>query len=72
MHKGNVCKNFHLFDSFCGLPRLEGTDQVFEQFGEGDFAFSKEKVINFLKSHDILVDDSIEFHEGWIEDSFKD
>ena len=67
----NVCKRFHLFDSFCGLPGLEGPDQAFEQFRKGDYAYSKEEVVTFLKSHDININEMIELHEGWIEDSLN-
>lgn len=68
----NVCKKFYLFDSFCGLPQLEGSDQASEQFRKGDYAFSKADVVSFLKSRDIPLDDSIELNEGWIENSFGD
>ena len=67
----NICHKFHLFDSFRGLPRLEGPDQNSEQFKEGDYAFSKQNVAHFLENHGISTADKVEFIEGWIEDSFE-
>ncbi len=67
----NICHKFYLFDSFRGLPPLEGPDQNSEQFKEGDYAFSKPNVALFLESHDISIADRVEFIEGWIEDSLE-
>lgn len=68
--RGNVSKEYYLFDSFRGLPKLDGPDHESEQFRKGDYAFSKAEVINFLEKHNITVDESIELNEGWIEESF--
>jgi O-methyltransferase len=43
----NVVDQFHLFDSFCGLPKLAGVDSSSAQFKEGDYAYSAGDVRKF-------------------------
>jgi len=68
----NLCEHFYLFDSFCGLPKLDGPDKVSNQFNEGDYAFSKEDVIRFIEAHEIILDNRVGLIEGWISDTFGD
>ena len=64
-------KDFFLFDSFKGLPKLEGRDKLSLQFNEGDFAFSKEEVISQLKKYECFFEDNIKFIEGYFHDSLN-
>lgn len=43
--------NFYGFDSFKGLPPIEGIDNTNNQFFQGQFACSKDEVISNLESH---------------------
>lgn len=44
---------FFLFDSFEGLPTLEGSDADSNQFEAGQFAFDVEAVANKLRYHEV-------------------
>jgi O-methyltransferase len=67
--RARVCDRFVLFDSFRGLPELKGADEGSQQFREGDYAFSRDDVVDFLRRHDVDPD-SMELCSGWIEESF--
>jgi hypothetical protein len=45
--------NYYGFDSFKGLPAIEGTDEGQNQFFEGQFACSKDYVVRQLTEHGI-------------------
>jgi hypothetical protein len=45
--------HFYGFDSFEGLPEVEGIDQTNNQFFEGQFACSKDEVVRNLTEHGI-------------------
>lgn len=64
-------KDFFLFDSFKGLPKLEGRDKLSVQFNEGNFAFSKEEVISQLKKYECFFENNIKFIEGYFHDSLS-
>jgi len=66
--KHNRQYQFHLFDSFQGLPALKGRDSASTQFHERQYAYGTDDVIEFFKRYDIEKDDNIFFHEGAFED----
>jgi hypothetical protein len=44
--------HFYGFDSFQGLPEIEGVDRTNNQFYEGQFACSKDQVVAYLSERD--------------------
>jgi O-methyltransferase len=64
-------KNYFLFDSFEGLPKLEGVDKDSNQFKQGEFAFSEAEVIAKLKSHNVHDDSSVHMIKGYFKESLK-
>ncbi len=58
---------FLLFDSFQGLPLLQGLDQGSTQFHHGDFAFGVEQVIRNLAEHGVYQADTVHLVPGWFE-----
>lgn len=70
--RNNVCDQFHLFDSFVGLPAPTGLDISSRQFQEGGFAYSESQVRDFLIDHDTWVSDRISMHGGWFSDTVPD
>lgn len=70
--RDNICSSFFLFDSFCGLPLLQGIDEDSIQFRAGDYAFTQESVLEFIKSYSITLDSSIQLIPGWFEKSLSD
>lgn len=44
--------HFYGFDSFQGLPQVEGVDRTKNQFYPGQFACSKDQVVNYLRERD--------------------
>jgi O-methyltransferase len=67
--RSDVCQEFHLFDSFAGLPALKGADVVSRQFQEGSFAFTEQQVRDFLVEHGVWDQDRISLHSGWFENT---
>lgn len=65
----NAPSRFHLFDSFQGLPALDGLDAASEQFKEGDFAYSRASVIEHLERRGVWNPARIQFYEGWFSDT---
>lgn len=59
---------FHLFDSFRGLPDVQGLDTGSEQFKKGDFAYSREEVIAHLERRGVWDAARIALYEGWFAD----
>jgi O-methyltransferase len=64
---GNQLPKFFFFDSFEGLPSLEGVDLGSVQFQKGDYSFSKEYFINTLKRYNVWDEKSIHLIEGFYE-----
>jgi hypothetical protein len=69
--RANVVDQFHLFDSFCGLPRLGGVDSSSVQFKEGDYSYSDVDVKKFLEDHGVWNEKKVFFHPGWFEDTVE-
>lgn len=67
----NVVDRFHLFDSFCGLPKLTGLDSLSEQFREGDYFYSEMDVIRFLDDHRVLDEKRVFLHRGLFEETVE-
>lgn len=62
--------DFHLVDSFEGLPEETPGVQVPAVWDKGAFAAPKEKLVAMLKSLD-LKKDKYKIHEGWFADTLK-
>jgi O-methyltransferase len=60
---------YFLFDSFVGLPELEGPDAGSTQFKRGDYAFSVDEVVARLQKHGVADDSEIILVPGFFEDS---
>jgi O-methyltransferase len=65
----NVIVNFHLFDSFCGLPKFAGPDMSSNQFQEGDYSYNEESVKEFLVKHSVWDKGRVLFHRGWFNET---
>lgn len=63
--------NFYGFDSFLGLPNVEGIDRANGQFFNGQFACRKEDVVTYLTSHGIDWSRSV-LIEGFFKDSLSE
>ncbi|ALK09521.1 TylF/MycF/NovP-related O-methyltransferase [Blastochloris viridis] len=63
--KHNLNIEFHLFDSFEGLPPLEGLDADSRQFQQGQFSFGVDQVKEFLRQHDVHALAPIHFYKTW-------
>jgi O-methyltransferase len=59
---------FVLFDSFEGLPAIDGPDTGTTRFAEGDYAFSEQQVAEFLTRHDVDAS-RVEMVPGYYERS---
>jgi hypothetical protein len=66
--RAGTCSRWVLFDSFAGLPPPSRRDQG-SQFAAGDYAFSRDQVVQFLQSHDAWDDGAIEIVHGLFEDT---
>jgi len=58
---------FLLFDSYEGLPELQGTDRGSAQFRKGDFAYGVEKVLANLRQHGVYDEQRVHLVPGWFE-----
>lgn len=67
----NVVDQFHLFDSFCGLPKLAGVDSSSAQFKEGDYSYGAGDVRKFLEDHRVWDPTRVNFHRGWFQDTVE-
>jgi len=63
--------DFFLFDSFQGLPELEGKDFGSLQFNKGDYAFSQDEVIAKLKQFDVYDENRVHLIPGFFEQSLQ-
>lgn len=63
--------HFYGFDSFAGLPEATGIDQTDGRFFEGQFACSKENVLNNLSSNGMDMS-RVTLIEGFYEDSLTE
>lgn len=61
--------SFFLFDSFEGLPPLEGPDAGSTQFHEGQFAFTVEQVRDRMRQHGVEPGARVRFVPGFFERS---
>ena len=61
--------HYFLFDSFEGLPALEGPDEGSRQFVEGQFAFSESEVRAKLERHGVWDERRITLVPGFFETS---
>lgn len=64
-------RDFFLFDSYAGLPALNGRDADSRQFHQGQFAFSKQDVIGTLMAHQAYDPRAVHLVEGWFEESLS-
>ena len=62
---------FVLFDSFQGLPPLEGLDQNSKQFQTGEFAFGVQTVISNLKEYGVYDNKNVYLVPGWFEQTLS-
>jgi hypothetical protein len=62
-------ERFFLFDSFQGLPALEGGDRGSTQFAEGQYAFSQEQVRETLRAHGVNDPARVLLVPGFFEES---
>ena len=60
---------FFLFDSFRGLPALEGSDADSHQFREGEFAFSVDEVRAALDGRGVLDPQRVRLVPGFFDES---
>lgn len=60
---------FFLFDSFAGLPPLEGSDEDSHQFHEGQFAFDESQVRAKLAAHGVWDPARVSLVPGFYEQS---
>src|SRR5580704_17962484 len=60
---------FLLFDSFEGLPQLEGPDKGSAQFHAGEFAFGVEQVLANLRQYGVYDEKTVHLVPGWFEKS---
>jgi hypothetical protein len=67
--RADVCRHFHLFDSFRGLPEPQGIDSGGNQFHAGAYAFDEREVQQFLHEHAVWNDEQITFYKGWFEET---
>jgi hypothetical protein len=58
---------FLLFDSFEGLPELQGKDAGSNQFHAGDFAFGVKQVIANLEGHGVYDENRVHLVPGWFD-----
>lgn len=58
---------FLLFDSFEGLPELQGPDVGSTQFNRGDFAYSVDEVLRQLQAHQVYDEHTVHLIPGWFE-----
>lgn len=58
-------KKLHLFDTFEGMP---ATDSSVDLHKKGDFADTSMEAVR----ERLISDDMVEFHKGWIPDTFVD
>lgn len=61
--------HYYLFDSFAGLPPLEGPDVGSKQFTEGQFAFSQAEVKAKLEKHKVWDEQRITMIPGYFDKS---
>lgn len=67
---GEPCaQHFRLFDSFEGLPELQGVDVGSEQFRGGDYAFTQAQVIDHLEQRGVWDRWRVTFYPGWFDRS---
>lgn len=69
--RAGVCDQFHLFDSFQGLPEPREIDGKSAQFQAGDYAFTREMVEGFLRDHEVWDSACTSLHEGYFEETVK-
>lgn len=69
--RANTITQFHLFDSFCGLPKLIGVDSLSKQFNEGDYSFNDVDVKKFLVDHSVWDQERIFLHPGWFQNTVE-
>lgn len=62
-------RRFFLFDSFRGLPALEGPDACSRQFHEGQYAFDAGHVRETLRAHGVWRPARVKLIEGFFEES---
>ncbi|HEX3800475.1 MAG TPA: TylF/MycF/NovP-related O-methyltransferase [Verrucomicrobiae bacterium] len=60
---------FLLFDSFEGLPELQGLDAGSEQFHKGEFAYGVEQVLANLRKHEVYDEATVHLIPGWFDQS---
>jgi hypothetical protein len=60
---------FLLFDSFEGLPELQGLDVGSKQFHAGEFAYGVEQVLANLRKHEVYEEQTVHLIPGWFEQS---
>src|SRR3989344_87328 len=61
---------FYAFDSFEGLPEIEGTDSELKQFGKGEYNCSLDSVKKALKKNGVDLE-KITFTKGWYKDTLN-
>ncbi len=62
---------FYVFDSFEGLPKKKGIDQLSGDFSEGDYACSLQDLKNSLKKSRIDLK-RVSFTKGWFSDTLNE